>query len=110
MRSDLSAVAPFLRHRDGELARQVAPGQRRGIRHDLGRRPLGDDFAAMHPGPRPHVDQVIGLQDRLFVMLHHQHGVADVAQPLERAEQAGVVALVQADGRLVQDVEHPDQA
>ena len=34
------------------------------------------------------------------------HGVAEVAQPRERQQEARVVALVQADRRLVEDVEH----
>ena len=56
----------------------------------------------MDAGARPHVDQVVGVADRLLVMLDHQHGVADVAQALQRLEQARVVALVQADRRLVE--------
>jgi hypothetical protein len=47
--------------------------------------------------------------DRLLVVLHHDHRVAEVPQLLQRAEEAQVVALVQADGGLVQDVEHADQ-
>ena len=39
-------------------------------------------------------------------MLDDDDGVADVAQVLEGLQQAVVVALVQADGGLVQDVEH----
>ena len=46
------------------------------------------------------------VQDRFFVVLDHQHRVAEVAQVLERGEQALVVALVQADGGLVEDVQH----
>src|SRR6185436_1488222 len=38
--------------------------------------------------------------------LDDDHGVAEVAQPGERREQRAVVALVQADRRLVEDVEH----
>ena len=63
----------------------------------------------MHAGPRPHVDQVVGLHDGLLVMFHHQHGVAQVAQPLEGVQQARIVPLVQADGGLIQDVEHAHQ-
>ena len=37
------------------------------------------------------------------------HRVADVAQPLERVDQPRVVALVEADRRLVEDVEHADE-
>ncbi len=64
--------------------------------------------AAVDAGARPHVDDVIGGADRLLVVLDDEHGVAEVAQALQRVEQARVVALVQADGRLVEDVEHAD--
>ena len=41
-----------------------------------------------------------------FVALDHQHGVAEVAQALQGRDQPLVVALVQADRRLVEAVEH----
>ena len=43
-------------------------------------------------------------------MLDDDHRVADVAQVRQRAEQALIVALVQADRRLVEDVHDADQA
>ena len=43
-------------------------------------------------------------------MLDHDHGVALVAQALERVDETVVVALVQADGGLVEDVEHAHEA
>ena len=61
------------------------------------------------PGRRAHVDQVIGGADRVLIMLHHQHRVAEVAQPPQRPQQAFVVALVQADGGFVQHVQHAGQ-
>ena len=42
-------------------------------------------------------------------MLDDNDGVAEVAQPLQRVEQPAVVALVQADGGLVEDIEHAGQ-
>src|SRR3982751_5818751 len=48
-------------------------------------------------GGRAHVDHVVGREDRLFVVLHHQHRIAEVPQALQRGQQAGVVALVQPD-------------
>ena len=77
---------------------------------DVGGGALGDDLAAVHAGAGADVDDVVGLADRLLVVLDHDHGVAGVAQVLERGEQAVVVALVQADGRLVEDVEDAGQA
>ncbi len=61
------------------------------------------------PAPGPHVDDVVGGADRLLVVLDDDHGVSEVAQALERGQEPGVVALVQADRRLVEDVEHAHQ-
>ena len=43
-------------------------------------------------------------------MLDHQNRIAQIPQPLQGFQQPVVVALVQADGRLVQHVQHPGQA
>ncbi|MNQ96367.1 hypothetical protein D3C85_1119690 [compost metagenome] len=43
-------------------------------------------------------------------MLDHKDRVAEVAQAPEAFQQAGVVALVQADGRLVQHIKDAGQA
>ena len=71
---------------------------------------MGDDLAAMDARTRSDVDHVVGVEDRVLVVLDHDHGVADVAQVLERAEQARVVALMQPDGGLVQHVKHAGEA
>ena len=46
---------------------------------------------------------------RALVVLDHEHRVAEVPQALERRDQPAVVALVQPDRRLVEDVQHADQ-
>ena len=43
------------------------------------------------------VDQAVGRAHRALVVLDHEHGVAEVAQPLQRRDQALVVALAQPD-------------
>src|SRR3546814_20967993 len=43
-------------------------------------------------------------------MLDDDHSIADIAQVLQRVEQAGTVTLVQADRRLVEHVEHAGEA
>ena len=84
-------------------------GQRVGhLRHLIGRA-LRHHVPAVLSGARPHVDQVVGGAHRALVVLDHEHGVAEVAQSLERLDQPVVVALVQSDRRLVEDVEHADQ-
>ncbi len=73
------------------------------------RRALGDDVPAVLPRSRPHVDEPVRGAHHLLVVLDHEHGVPQVAQPLERADQLRVVALVQADRGLVEDVENADE-
>ncbi len=65
---------------------------------------------AVLPRPGPDVDHVVGDPDGLLVVLDDDDRVAEVAQALEGADQALVVPLVQPDGRLVEHVEHADQA
>ena len=64
----------------------------------------------MDAGAGADVEHVVGGADRVLVMLDHDHGVAEVAQALQRLEQPRIVALVQADRRLVQHIEHAGQA
>lgn len=96
---------------DGDLlaAREIVTGKRLGVGDDLLRRALGDDGAAVHPGTRADVEHVVGEANGILVVLHHDHRVAEIAQVSERLEQPLVVALVQADGGLVQHVHDPHQ-
>ena len=81
------------------VSRPAPAGDRAGVDHR----------AAVLPRARADVDHVVGRADGLLVVLDHDDRVAQVAQPLERADQALVVPLVQADGGLVEHVEHADQ-
>ena len=65
--------------------------------------------ATVFAGAGAEIDQIVGAAQRLLVVLHHQQGVAAIAQPEQRAQQAVVVPLVQADGRFVQHVQHSDE-
>ena len=70
---------------------------------------LGDDVPAVLARARAHVDEPVGRAHHLLVVLDDEHGVAEVAQPLERSDELVVVALVETDRRLVEDVEHADE-
>ena len=70
----------------------------------------GDDLAAVHARAGADVDDEVGGAHGILVMLDDEHGVADVAQAAKGVEQLVVVALVQADGRLVQDIQDADEA
>ena len=91
------------RHLDPELAPQVAAGE---AAVDVPRRALVHHPPAQAARPFPEVHHVVGGPDGLLVVLHHHHGVAEVADLAEGLEQAQVVALVEAHRGLVQDVEH----
>ena len=67
-------------------------------------------MAAVLTGARADVDRPVGGPDGVLVVLDHDQGVAQVAQPDQGLDQPPVVPLVQPDARLVQHVEHPDQA
>ena len=41
---------------------------------------LIDDLSPVHAGKRAHVDEQVGSADNVFVVFHHYHGVAQVAQ------------------------------
>ena len=72
-------------------------------------RTAGHHIAAVPARAGAEVDHVVGAPDGLFVVLHHQHGVAQIAQRFQRLQQAVVIAMVQADRRLVEHVEHAAQ-
>jgi hypothetical protein len=96
-------------NRDLALPREELAGDRLRVSFDRLRRALCDDVAAVHAGAGAHVHEVVGRAHHLLVVLHDQHGVAEVAQPLERPDQLAVVPLVEADRGLVEDVEHADE-
>ncbi len=77
---------------------------------ELGDRAAHDDAPAVLAGVRADVDDPVRGADGVLVVLDHDQRVAEVLQPDERLDQPVVVALVQPDRRLVQDVEHADQA
>ena len=68
-----------------------------------------DDFAAMSSCSRTDVNDIICSQHGVFVVLDDDDRVADVAQFLERFNEFVVVALVQTNTWLVQNVKHACQ-
>ncbi len=66
--------------------RNRAVGEASTARTLIGRA-LGDDVAAVAARARPEVDDPVGRLHRGLVVLDDQHGVAEVAQALERADQ-----------------------
>ncbi len=115
-RADDGDLAMFLnraaldRDRDFACAGEVLPGQAVSRRLDLGRRALGDDLAAVNAGTGADVDDMVGGEHRVLVMLDNDHRIAEVAQVPQCAEQAFVVALMQTDRWFVEHIEHAGEA
>ena len=96
-------------HRDPFAARQIIAGNAPFGPADVPDAAGGHDLAAVHPRPRADVHDVVGGADGVLVVLDHDHRVAQVPQVLEGGDQLVVVPLVQADGGLVQHIQHPRQ-
>ena len=63
----------------------------------------------MQAGAGAKVDHVVSAADGFFIVLHHQHRIAQVTQCFQRLQQAGIVPVMEANGRLVQYVKHSAQ-
>ncbi len=70
---------------------------------------LRHHFPAVDARTRAHLHDMIGGANGVFVVLHHDHGVADVAQAFERGDHLHVVLGMQADAGLIEHVEHAHQ-
>src|ERR1700712_3473619 len=66
--------------------------------------------AAVAAGARPHVDDMVGDRDHVWVVLDNEHCVPFVAQLSQQLRETLDVGGVQPDGRFVEDVKHLDQA
>ena len=104
-----AALAAFLGDRDLALAAQERAGDGARLGEQDLERAVGDDLAAVLAGPGPDVDDPVGGSDRLLVVLDDEHRVAEVAQAGQGRDELGVVALVEPDRRLVEDVQDAHQ-
>ena len=91
------------------FAAQVLAGDGVFTGHDLLGCAGAQNIAPVHAGARAHIDDVVGFQHGFFIVLHHDESIAQIPQVLEGVQQLGVVPLVQANGRLIQNVQHAHQ-
>ena len=68
------------------------------------------DLAPVHARPGPEVGDPVRGPHRHLVVLDDEERVAEVAERLQRGQEALVVARVEPDRRFVEDVEDPDEA
>ena len=71
---------------------------------------LRDQIAAVDAGAGADIEHMIGGADGVLVVLDDDDAVAEIAQAFQRFEKPRIVALVQADRRLVEHIEHAGEA
>src|SRR5215470_2974813 len=88
-----------------QFLREITSGERIWGCLDLLVVSFRDDLAAVLAGARSQIEDVVAGAHDIGVMLYHQHGVSQIAQAMENANEPLRVAAVQADRWLIQNVE-----
>src|SRR5215469_15486118 len=70
---------------------------------------MRDQTSSVPPRSGSEIHHIIRPPDGLLVVLYDKHGVAQIAQILERIQQASVIAMMQSDRRFVEHIEHTTQ-
>ena len=76
-----------------------------GLVVDFGHRALIDDLAPQAPSIRTHIDEPVGGTHDLLVVFHYDDRIAQVAQFFQYFYQAVCISAVEANARLVENVE-----
>ena len=97
------------RNSDGRFTGEVISGDRFLRFTNSGDRTAVHNPASVFSGTRSDVDNPIALVDGFFIMLDNNHCVAEITQSNQGFDEATVVALVQADTRLIQYIQGADQ-
>ena len=94
---------------DVHLVGEIASRQRLRNLLDLFVGSIADDFPPAFAGPRSEVEDMIRSAHDVRIMLHHQDRIPEIPQPVQDFDQTVGVTTVQADRRLVQNVERADK-
>lgn len=105
LKAAATGLAALIGNPDHSFAGQISARHRLGTRHDIGRRSRRDYVSAVHARAGAHVDHIVGSTNRILIMLNDDDGIADIAQALKRLDQALVIALMEANRWLVQNVQ-----
>ncbi len=77
--------------------------------HDLAGRTHSHNLTTFTSCPRPHVDQAISCPHHRLVMLDHQQGIPLPLQVANSLNQSIVIALVESDTWLIENIANTDQ-
>ena len=73
-----------LRHFDARAAGKIIRRRRILRAQDFLERALRDDLAAARAGAGTEIENVVGRANRFLVVLDHDDGIAEIAQPAQR--------------------------
>ena len=101
--------APGCGHGDAFAAGQILAGDGFGGVDNILHRALGHHMAAVLPGSGANIHQIIRAAQGFLIVLHHDQGVPQLPQMAHGGQQPGVIPLMQADGGLIQNIQHAHQ-
>src|SRR5262249_52225504 len=90
-------------------ARDVSAGERFGNTNDFLGRAVGNQLSAVASGSRAEINHVVGAANGFLIVLDDQNCVSQIAQLGECFEQAIVIAMMQADRRLIENIKNAAQ-
>ncbi len=98
--------ATTLGNGDSQLSPEVLSGETGAASPaQVGRRSGKHDAPPLHPGARSQIDHIVGPPNDRKIVLDHQHGVPLIPKRLHDSDESLGVCLVEAYGRLVENVE-----
>src|ERR1700737_741366 len=100
----------MFRNGDPHSAGEIIGSQRILRAQNFRDRSLRDNLAAARSCPWAKIKNMIGGSDRFFVVLDHDHGIAEIAKFSECSQKSSIVALMQSDARLVQNIKNTGQS
>ena len=100
------AGAAGLRYGNAFAAGEIIAGDAALCLADVLHAASGYDLTAMHACARAYIHDIIRAAHGIFIVLYHDHRIAEVAEIFQGGNKLVVIALMQADGRLVQHIEH----
>src|SRR5699024_2130757 len=102
--------APVLGNRDAFLSVQILAREGIVAGPKLVDRSGNDDLSPVFSGSRTDIHNPVAGSDGVLVMLDDDQGIAQIAETHQCFQEPMIIALVQADRGLVQNVQNTDQS
>ncbi len=74
--------------------------------HNIIGRTLRNDLATVNACSGSDIDDIVSRKDGILVMFNHDNRITEVAQMTQRIEKTRIIALMQANGRFIQNIQH----